>query len=185
MSNATTPVGISTIEIDGSALKPKRRLSDGKLRLLPVLRLQEGNGQAENLPILACFKQMNKPIASDDSNTASKSKKLIGADGKLVKDGSNKTKSGRFKRTFFPSRLRLVNRALPLVVVLLAAPALVCDGLYKSSFADGLRFTLCRDVELFVATTSRLFIPLSLSLRPDPLPLDIYNTRQQLEHPLI
>lgn len=35
--------------------------------------------------------------ASEDSNPASKSKKLIGADGKLVKDGSNKTKSGRFK----------------------------------------------------------------------------------------
>lgn len=36
--------------------------------------------------------------ASEDSVTTGKSKKLIGADGKVVKDGSNKTKSGRFKR---------------------------------------------------------------------------------------
>ncbi|KAK9899084.1 SCA7-domain-containing protein [Cystobasidium minutum MCA 4210] len=63
MSNAPTPMGMSTIEVDGSVSVPKRRLSD----------------------------------ASEDSNVASKSKKYVGPDGKLVKDGSNKTKSGRFK----------------------------------------------------------------------------------------
>jgi hypothetical protein len=45
-------------------------------------------------------------LASDDSNTASKSKKVIGPDGKLVKDAPNKTKSGRFKRTYHCPRLK-------------------------------------------------------------------------------